>query len=83
MRILVDVPGAISVVGTISGNYVDTNGVNHGFLRAPDGTITTFAVPEAGTGSFQGTVPEAANPRTSRRENREIGVFRDLVLLKL
>ena len=27
----------------------------HGFLRAPDGTITTFDAPGAGTGSGQGT----------------------------
>ena len=37
------------------------NNVNHGFVRAPDGTITTFDVPGAGTGPGQGTVPETIN----------------------
>jgi hypothetical protein len=30
-------------------------------LRAPDGTITTFDVPGAGTGQFQGTLPLGIN----------------------
>jgi hypothetical protein len=30
-------------------------------VRAPDGTITTFDIPGAGTGPGQGTVPEAIN----------------------
>jgi hypothetical protein len=37
------------VTGVVSGNYIDSNNVNHGFLRAPDGTITTFDVLQAGT----------------------------------
>ena len=32
----------------------DGNNVSHGFLRAPDGTMTTFDVPGAGTGAFTG-----------------------------
>jgi hypothetical protein len=36
--------------------------VNHGFVRAQDGTITTFDVPSAGTGTGQGTVPDCNNP---------------------
>jgi hypothetical protein len=62
----------INPKGEISGRYVDTNGVSHGFLRAPDGTITTFDVPGAGTGAgvacnllfiptCQGTIPENVN----------------------
>jgi len=39
----------------VSGNYVDLNNVNHGFLRAPEGTIITFQVPAVATGAFQGT----------------------------
>jgi hypothetical protein len=31
--------------------------VAHGFVRARDGTITTFDAPGAGTGSGQGTFP--------------------------
>jgi len=43
------------------GNYVDENGANHGFLRAPDGTITKFDVLGAGTSSGQGTIPLTNN----------------------
>src|SRR6202790_3659112 len=38
-------------------NYVDANGVNHGFVRNPDGRITTFDAPSAGTGAGEGTIP--------------------------
>jgi hypothetical protein len=41
--------------GAIAATYSDTNYVNHGFLRRPDGTLTTFDAPGAGTGSFEGT----------------------------
>jgi hypothetical protein len=63
-----DVPGAGTGAGQgtfawnivegdwISGNYIDGSGVYHGFLRAPDGTITTFDAPGMGTGSGQGVV---------------------------
>ena len=37
------------------GTYIDVNSVQHGFLRSPDGTFTTFDAPGAGTGSYQGT----------------------------
>jgi len=48
---------AIGIRGTIAGNYMDSNFVSHGMLRHPDGTITKFDVPGAGTlpGSYQGT----------------------------
>jgi hypothetical protein len=63
-----DVPGAGTGAGQgtfaynivqgnwISGNYIDANGVYHGFLRAPDGTITKFDVRGMGTGAGQGVV---------------------------
>ena len=35
--------------------------MNHGFVRAPDGRITTFDAPGAGTGSGQGTVPSSVD----------------------
>ena len=34
----------------------------HGYVRAPDGTFTTFDAPGAGTGLFQGTNPFSINP---------------------
>jgi len=39
----------------IAGNYIDAQGVYHGFVRAPDGTISKFDVPGQGTGAGQGT----------------------------
>jgi hypothetical protein len=60
------------MIGTISGNYLDANGVNHGFLRASDGTFTTFDVSQAGTGSSQGTVPAGSNP-----SNATVGQYFD------
>ena len=54
--------GAINPSGAIAGAYTDQSGVNHGFLRSPDGTITTFDAPAAGTGPSQGTLPEDINP---------------------
>ncbi len=57
-----DVPGAkdtegqrITSTGTIAGRYFDSNGAAHAFLRSPDGVITTFDAPGAGTLSGQGT----------------------------
>jgi len=44
------------------GNEPQRNNVNHGFLRASDGTFTTFDVPQAGTGAFEGTIPAGSNP---------------------
>src|SRR5260221_6154981 len=49
-----DVPGirgilvqSINTAGAITGFYADANYVVHGFLRARDGTLTTFDVPGA------------------------------------
>src|ERR1035438_10508868 len=57
-----DVPGAVAIsplsintAGIVSGFFVDTSYVDHGFVRAADGVITTFDAPGAGTGTYQGT----------------------------
>ena len=55
-------PANINASGAVTGNYVDASDVNHGFVRAKHGAITTFDVPGAGTGPFQGTVPLCNNP---------------------
>jgi hypothetical protein len=52
---------SLAAAGEIPGVYVDTSNVNHGFLRARNGTFTTFGVPGAGTGSGQGTLPSSIN----------------------
>jgi len=55
------IASSINDVGAITGNYADASNVNHGFLRAADGTFTTFDAPGAGTGPVQGTVPFGIN----------------------
>jgi len=54
---------AISDSGEVTGSYIDSNDVQHGFVRAPDGRISKFDAPGAGTvaGSYEGTVPLAIN----------------------
>jgi hypothetical protein len=49
---------AINPAGAITGFYVDASNMVHGFLRAPDGTITTVDAP----GADQGTVALSVNP---------------------
>jgi hypothetical protein len=39
--------------GTIVGYYSETTRTVHGFIRSPDGTFTTFDVPNAATGGTQ------------------------------
>jgi hypothetical protein len=46
-------PG-INTAGAVTGFYSDSRDVVHGFLRAPDGTITTFEAPGAGRESVTG-----------------------------
>jgi len=48
-------------VGAITGYYVDSNNVLHGFVRSSRGEITTFDAPNAGTGAGQGTLPQNIN----------------------
>jgi hypothetical protein len=52
----------ITPAGVIMGEYIDTSGAFHGFLRAPDDSITPFDVTGAGSGPGQGTVPNNINP---------------------
>jgi hypothetical protein len=62
----IDPPGSlgtsavsISPAGQIVGNYFDASFVTHGFLRATDGTITSFDAPGAGVATF----PAAITPQ--------------------
>lgn len=41
--------------GAMAGTYSDANGVNHGFIRGPNGAITTFDASGAGMSIYQGT----------------------------
>src|SRR5947209_5590033 len=51
-------PNNINDLGVITGSVSDTNGLSHGFVRSPQGRITTFEVP--GSGGY-GTIPVAVN----------------------
>lgn len=50
------VPSAINAAGVITGHYRDTNGLEHGFVRATGGMVTSFDAPGA-----LGTSPSAIN----------------------
>ncbi len=52
---------AMNDTGTIAGLYVDIMNVMHGFIRTPDGILTEFRIPGAGTGAGQGTNPGNIN----------------------
>lgn len=55
------IPEAINLEGAITGYYNDGYNLNHGFVRSPNGSITTFDAPDAGTGFFQGTLAWGIN----------------------
>ena len=54
----------LNPAGAAAGNYSDLNNVWRAWLRAPDGTITQFSAPDAGTtpDQGQGTTPVSINP---------------------
>lgn len=56
-------PLANSDLGVVVGGYEDANTVFHGFLRIPDGHLTSFDAPKAGSvaGANQGTVAYSIN----------------------
>jgi len=54
-------PMSISGASLITGKYVDSSNVSHGFIGTATGTITTFDSPGAGTGSGEGTTATAIN----------------------
>ena len=52
-------PSGINPAGAITGYYCDAV-TCHGFLRAPDGTVTTFDFPGSGYTQPVGINPEGA-----------------------
>jgi hypothetical protein len=55
-------PTSIDTAGDITGFYkTDTSTVRHGFVRAANGTFTTFDVSGAGTAFQEGTLPLSIN----------------------
>jgi len=55
-------PSGITPSGMITGSLNDGFTLNHGFLRARDGTVALFDAPGAGNGFDQGTVPLGITP---------------------
>ena len=51
-------PSSINDLGVITGSFSDATGLNHGFIRTPEGKFTTFDVPGAGA---NGTFPIGLN----------------------
>lgn len=45
----------VSLLGAAIGNFEDGNLVTHGMMRSPDGKLTAFDAPGAGSGIYQGT----------------------------
>lgn len=45
--------GTINAAGEVSGDYMDTNGVFHGFVRDRHGAYTTFDAPAASAGGTE------------------------------
>jgi hypothetical protein len=52
------IPVGIVHRGWIMGSYIDRKGISHGFLRAPDGTITEFDLPTGTILEVWGMNPE-------------------------
>jgi hypothetical protein len=46
------IPNGFNDRGDVAGQYVDANNITHSFIRAKDGSITTFDAPESVAGSF-------------------------------
>jgi uncharacterized membrane protein len=55
------IPNQINASGAVTGTYIDNNGVYHGFLRDPSGSITILDAPGAGTAAEQGTELRGVN----------------------
>jgi hypothetical protein len=51
----------INPAGEITGYYFDGSDVVHGYVRTPDGAITTFDAPD--TGALEGTYAVSINPK--------------------
>ncbi|HTZ99978.1 MAG TPA: hypothetical protein VMB02_06585 [Candidatus Aquilonibacter sp.] len=54
-QVTIVVPNQINLQGSVAGEYTDTNGVFHGFLRDSSGNITVLDAPGAGTSTGEGT----------------------------
>jgi hypothetical protein len=55
----------LSRKGSLAGAYIDASNIVHGLLLVADGTMTTFDVTGAGTGTYQGTYPGGIDPKNT------------------
>src|SRR5437660_5278419 len=70
-------PKGINAAGAITGAYLDGSNLNHGFLRASDGTIITFDVPGSiATGPFSINAAGAITGEYLDASNRNHGFLR-------
>jgi serine/threonine protein kinase len=53
--IMIPLPLAINRSGAVTGSYFDGNGISHGFVRSPDGTIASFD-PAGSVATFGNTI---------------------------
>ena len=53
-----------NVEGVIVGSYTDANVVPHGFIRSPDGNITSFSTPQAQASAITSTRAPSPTPST-------------------
>ena len=51
--------------GWFAGPFSDCSIIWHGYLRAPDGRVTTIDAPGAGTGAGQGTIADSVGDNTA------------------
>lgn len=49
------IAGRINNLGEVEGDYANGDGVSHGLIRNPDGSLTEYDAPDAGHGAGQGT----------------------------
>lgn len=56
-------PSAVNIEGAVTGYYLDSTFVYHGFIRTPKGDYVAFEAPGADTtpDSYNGTVPSSIN----------------------
>jgi hypothetical protein len=70
---VVTAPTGINKAGTIAGAYRNGDGTTHGFVRAPDGTITVIDVPEGSDTELNGINDKGEATGTFRSNGAQVG----------
>ena len=66
-------PQGINDAGDIVGQYIDSEGAAHGFMRSKNGMFTAIDVPGASRKSMEGTFPRSINKRAELAGYFELG----------